>query len=108
LLCRPHELWGRCFQFASSCQPSSAQTIATSICFLHPLDTTRHLAAHGLFCQQFMPFLRVEVRLHLVTRLMEVQLTSDQDVYVWGLTASGTFLVKSMYLDYMNGYTKHL
>jgi hypothetical protein len=39
---------------------------------------------------------------------MHVHLTTDQDVFVWNLTASGNFSVKSMYLDYMNGHTKYL
>jgi hypothetical protein len=39
---------------------------------------------------------------------MSVQLSSDQDVFVWGLTASDAFSVKSMYLDYMNGHPKYL
>jgi hypothetical protein len=43
--------------------------------------------------------------LNLVSRLMEVQLSSDQDFFRWNLTASGEFSVKSMYLDFMNGHT---
>jgi hypothetical protein len=40
--------------------------------------------------------------LHLVSCLMEVHLCLDQDIFMWSLTASGVFSVKSMYLDYMN------
>jgi hypothetical protein len=43
--------------------------------------------------------------LNLVSRLMEVQLSSDQDFFRWNLTTSGVFSVKSMYLDFMNGHT---
>jgi hypothetical protein len=46
--------------------------------------------------------------LNLVSRLMEVQLSSDQDFFRWNLTTSGEFSVKSMYLDFMNGHTKFL
>jgi hypothetical protein len=46
--------------------------------------------------------------LHLVSRLMEVQLTPDQDSFKWNLTTSGVFSVKSMYLDFLNGHTKFL
>ena len=33
--------------------------------------------------------------LHLVERLMQVNLTDEQDVFVWRLTSSGMFTVKS-------------
>jgi hypothetical protein len=46
--------------------------------------------------------------LNLVSRLMEVQLSSAQDIFRWNLTASGEFSVKSMYLDFMNGNTNFL
>jgi hypothetical protein len=39
---------------------------------------------------------------------MAVSLSSEQDKFVWSLTTSGVFIVKSMYLDYMNGHTKYL
>jgi hypothetical protein len=39
---------------------------------------------------------------------MEVQLSSEQDKFVWSLTIAGSFSVKSMYLEYMNGHTKYL
>jgi hypothetical protein len=51
---------------------------------------------------------RWEYWLHLVSRLMVVSLSSEQDKFVWSLTTSGVFTVKSMYLDYMNGHTKYL
>ena len=41
----------------------------------------------------------------LVQRLMDVQISNEQDVFVWNLTSTGTFTVKSMYLDLLNGHT---
>ena len=46
--------------------------------------------------------------LHLVRRLMDVQLCGAEDKFVWNLTPSGVFSVKSMYLNYMNGHTVYL
>jgi hypothetical protein len=46
--------------------------------------------------------------MHLVSHLMEVQLTSDQEIFMWNLTALGVLSVKSMYLDFMNGHIKYL
>ena len=46
--------------------------------------------------------------LHLVNRLMDINFTNTQDQFVWGLTSSGLFTVKSMYLDLLNGHTKYL
>jgi hypothetical protein len=46
--------------------------------------------------------------LHLCTRLMRVQLAPHLDVFKWGLTKSGLYTVKSMYIDYMDDYTKSL
>ena len=40
---------------------------------------------------------------HLVTRLMGVQLSENNDVFRWNLTKSGQFMVKSMYLDLLDG-----
>jgi hypothetical protein len=37
--------------------------------------------------------------IHLYTRLMDIQLTTQPDVFKWGLTKFGLFTVKSMYLD---------
>jgi hypothetical protein len=39
---------------------------------------------------------------------MLTELNSDQDLFVWSLTNSGKFSVKSMYLDMMNDQTKYL
>jgi hypothetical protein len=40
----------------------------------------------------------------LVQRLMMARLTDDPDNFVWKLTTSGLFTVKSMYADLMNGH----
>ena len=46
--------------------------------------------------------------LHLVSRLMDVNLSTEPDKFLWSLTTSGAFTVKSMYLDFLNGHTKFL
>jgi hypothetical protein len=46
--------------------------------------------------------------LHLIQRLTNVQLNNEKDKFVWGLTTSGQFTVKSMYLDLLNDNTKYL
>ena len=46
--------------------------------------------------------------LHLCERLMLVQLNGDSDRFVWKLTSSGIFSVKSMYEDLMNDHTPYL
>ena len=43
-----------------------------------------------------------EVWLHLVRRLMDVQLSQQTDQLQWKLTKNGVFSVKSMYLDIIN------
>jgi hypothetical protein len=45
--------------------------------------------------------------LHLVQQLINVQLTNEKDTFIWGLTTSGTFIVKSMYLDLLDDDTKY-
>jgi hypothetical protein len=42
--------------------------------------------------------------LHLCQRLININLTSEPDRFIWKLTDSGVFSVKSMYLDWMNGH----
>jgi hypothetical protein len=44
----------------------------------------------------------------LVQRLILVTLSEEKDIFVWKLTTSGSFTVKSMYEDYMNGHTIYL
>ena len=46
--------------------------------------------------------------LHLVNRLMHVQLSGHKDLFRWNLTVNGMFTVKSLYLDFMSGHTKFL
>jgi hypothetical protein len=46
--------------------------------------------------------------LHLVQQLINVDLTNEKDNFTWNLTTSGTFTVKSMYLDLLNDDTKYL
>ena len=46
--------------------------------------------------------------LHLVHRLMHVHLTNHKDRFKWGLTRSGLFTVKSLYIDFMSGHTRFL
>jgi hypothetical protein len=40
--------------------------------------------------------------LHLVRRLMDVQLSDEPDMIHWKLSVNGIFSVKSMYLDLIN------
>jgi hypothetical protein len=37
--------------------------------------------------------------IHICQRLMEINLNEEQDKFVWGLTSSGNFTIKSMYID---------
>jgi hypothetical protein len=43
--------------------------------------------------------------LHLCQCLMGVELSNDLDKFIWKLTESGVFMVKSMYIDLMQGHT---
>jgi hypothetical protein len=45
---------------------------------------------------------------HLVLRLMRVQLKDQPDAFRWALTTSGVFTVKSMYLDLLDDHTPYL
>jgi hypothetical protein len=49
---------------------------------------------------------RADRWIHLVQRLMNVYLTTQPDTFTWKLTTSGSFTVKSLYLDYMNDHTR--
>jgi hypothetical protein len=51
---------------------------------------------------------RWEDWLHLVERLMNINLTDEPDRFKWHLTTSGIFSVKSLYADFVNGHTKYL
>ena len=46
--------------------------------------------------------------LHLCQRLMAVNLTPEPDSFVWKLTNTDFFTVKSLYLDLMNDSTRYL
>jgi hypothetical protein len=46
--------------------------------------------------------------LHLCQRLMMVQLSDNPDKFIWKLTSTRAFTVRSMYLDLMNGHTRFL
>jgi hypothetical protein len=46
--------------------------------------------------------------IHLCQRLMTVQLSNNLEKFVWKLTNSAIFTVKSMYLELMNNHTKFL
>jgi hypothetical protein len=50
---------------------------------------------------------RWNIWLHLVQRLISVQLTNEKDPCIWDLTTFGTFTVKSMYLDLLDDDTKY-
>jgi hypothetical protein len=39
---------------------------------------------------------------------MDIQLTNDNNKFVWDLTPSGCFTVRSMYLDLLDDQTKYL
>jgi hypothetical protein len=39
---------------------------------------------------------------------MDINLTPNNDKFIWILTSSGEFTVKSMYLDFLNGQTRYL
>ena len=46
--------------------------------------------------------------LHLVERITQVSLSDEPDVFRWSLTTTGTFTVKSLYADFLNGHTRFL
>jgi hypothetical protein len=46
--------------------------------------------------------------LELAERLMHVHLTNDNNAFVWSLTSSDTFTVKSYYLDLLEDKMKYL
>ena len=51
---------------------------------------------------------RWDAWLHLIQRIMTINLTNDDDKFVWKLTTSGSFTVKSMYKDSLNDNTVDL
>jgi hypothetical protein len=46
--------------------------------------------------------------LDLVERLMDIQLTDEKDTFIWKLTDSGQFSVRSLYAELLNGNTRFL
>jgi hypothetical protein len=46
--------------------------------------------------------------IHLCQRLMQINLNEEQDKFVWSLTSSENFKVKSMYADMLDGHTRYL
>jgi hypothetical protein len=46
--------------------------------------------------------------LHLVERLMNIQIFKEPDSFTWHLTPFGVFTVKSLYEEYMNEDTRYL
>ena len=46
--------------------------------------------------------------LNLLQKLITINLTNEDDKFVWKLTSTGVFTVKSMYEDLLNGYTVNL
>ena len=51
---------------------------------------------------------RWEAWLHLVRRLMDVQLSQQPDQLYWKLTKNSVFSVKSMYLDVKNRHMSRI
>jgi hypothetical protein len=43
-----------------------------------------------------------------VSRLIDINLNDQEDNFIWDLTSSGVFSVKSLYLDLMNGDAQYL
>jgi hypothetical protein len=46
--------------------------------------------------------------LHLVSRLMDINLTAQPNTFVWKITTLEKIILKSLYLDFMNGHTPFL
>jgi hypothetical protein len=46
--------------------------------------------------------------LDLVERLMDIHITDEKDTFIWKLTDSGQFSVRSLYAELLNGNTKFL
>ena len=83
--------------------------------FLYNIASQKHMSVAQALTQPLnITFRRVltenkwEQWLHLVNCLMDITLSNESDRFVWRLTSSGIFSVKSMYLDYLNGHTRFL
>ena len=46
--------------------------------------------------------------LNMLQELMIINLTNEEDKFIWILTTTGLYRVKSMYEDFLNGHTVHL
>ena len=46
--------------------------------------------------------------LHMLQRLIAHPLTNEEDNFIWKLTSTGLYSVKSLYEDYLNGHTVNL
>ena len=51
---------------------------------------------------------RWDAWLHMLQKLITIHLTNDEDKFVWKLTSTGLFTVKSMYEDLLNSHTVNL
>jgi hypothetical protein len=69
------------------------QVSVASVLKHNPLTISFHRTLHGN---------RWTLWLQLLNRLLQVQLNNEKDIFVWGLTSSGIFTVKSMYLDLLD------
>ena len=76
---------------------ANRKQVSVATALAQPLNITFHRALTGNKWDNW---------LHLVERLMQVNLADEQDVFVWRLTSSGMFTVISMYLDILNGQTR--
>jgi hypothetical protein len=77
----------------------------------HKQVLVAHVLSHtplNISFRQALTENRGSIWLHLVCRLMDIQLTNKPYTFVWKLTKNGLLMVKSLYLDFMNGHTKFL
>ena len=75
------------------------QVLVANILSNTTLNITFHRSLMGNRCDKL---------LQLVNWLMHISLPNTQDVFVWGLTPSGIFTVKSMYLDLLNDQPNYM
>ena len=73
--------------------------LVSSVLGQHPIDLA--------FRRTFNEY-KWNLWIHLCQRLIVFQLSNEPDKFVWSLTDSGCFSVKSMYHDYMNGQVRFL
>jgi hypothetical protein len=81
-------------QYPSLCNIVQRQQVSVANVFSqNPLNISFRRSLNGN---------RWSLWLQLVQRLMHVQLNNENDKFVWGLTTSGQYTVKSMYMDIIN------